>query len=275
MWAMWGANVLNLVFQLLLVPDFGAVGSAYGTLAARVGLMLALFAVLASMKEGGALGLRSRPAPDPAAAAEQRRIGYAAGLAFFVETGAFSGMNVIAGWIGGLAVAGWAVVLNVAAVIFMVPLGLAAAASVLVARAHGADDRPAVARAGGVAFLVTVAFTGLVSFLMWPGAGFVTELYTRDPALAAMVAGALTLACLFFIADGLQVVGAHMLRARGDVWLPTAVQILSYAILMLPLGWAFGLQAGLGLDGIVWAVVVASLVSAGLLVARFWQLARR
>ena len=44
---------------------------------------------------------------------------------------------------------------------------------------------------------------------------------------------------------------------------------------MLPLGWLFAHPMGMGVDGIVWSVIVASLVSAGLLTGRFLQLAKR
>jgi len=281
MWAMWAANALNLVLQLILVPGafglpaLGAQGAALGTIAARIAMMAALAVFIWRMREGQALGLFGRPEPDLAAETEQRRIGYGAGLALFAESSAFSAMNIVAGWVGGPAVAGWAIVLNVAAVIFMVPLGLGGAASVLVGKAHGADNRPALAAAGAAAFAVTIVFTGLVTLTVWAAPGFIAGLYTRDPALTALTAGALSLACLFLIADGLQVVGAHMLRARGDVLIPTLVQVLSYAVVMLPLGWALALPAGLGLNGIVWAVIAASFLSAGLLVTRFWVLARR
>lgn len=281
MWAMWGANLVNLLLQLVLVPGalglpaLGAQGAAWGTLAARLLLAGVLAAYICRMAEARALGLFDRPPRDRAAEAEQRRIGYGAGLALFAESAAFSSMNIVAGWIGGATVAGWAIVLNVAAVIFMVPLGLAAAAAILVGRAHGADDREGLIRASVAAFGVTTVFGAAVTLLVWPGAGLIAGLYTRDAALAALAAGALVLACLFFLADALQVVGAHMLRARGDVLVPTMIQVLSYAVVMLPLGWALALPAGLGLDGIVWAVVAASLLSAGLLVSRFWLLARR
>jgi hypothetical protein len=43
---------------------------------------------------------------------------------------------------------------------------------------------------------------------------------------------------------------------------------------MLPLGWALALPAGLGLAGIVWSVVAASVMSAGLLLGRFAWVAR-
>ena len=67
----------------------------------------------------------TRPEPDRPASIEQRRIGYGAGVSNFFEVAAFASMNIFAGWIGGLAVAAWAIVLNVAAIVFMVPLGLA------------------------------------------------------------------------------------------------------------------------------------------------------
>jgi len=279
--AMWFANVVNLALDLVLVPGafglpaLGAAGAAWATMGARVGLMLFLFAYLAGLRDAKALGVFARPRPEPRAAIEQRRIGYAAGAAIFFETAAFSAMSIVAGWVGGLAVAGWAVVLNVTAVIFMVPLGVSVAASVLVARAHGADDRAGVARAGGVAFGLTALIGLAATLVVWPGAELIAGLYTTDPALVALAAGALALACLFFIADGLQVVGAQMLRSRGDVWAPTAVQFACFGGLMLPLAWALAVPGGMGLAGIVWAVVAASLLSASLLVWRFWALSGR
>ncbi len=278
MLAMWAANAVNLALDLVLVPGgfglpaLGAVGSGWATLSARF-VWVAVLAVLAArIPEGRALF--RRPARDPTAEIEQRRIGYGAGAAFFVEAGAFSAMNVVAGWVGGLAVAGWAILLNVTAIVFMVPLGIAMAASVRVARAHGAEDWAGVRRAGLVGFALAGGIAALVSLAVWPGARAVAGAYSRDPALVALTAGALALACLFFIADALQVVGSQILRACGDVWFSTAVQVASYALVMLPLGWRLAVGARMGLEGIVWAVIVASLMSAALLVARFTWVAR-
>lgn len=279
--AMWIANGVNLAVDLVLVPGgfglepMGALGAAWGTFAARTALVIAAGVFVLRLKDVRALGLFDKPARDRALEAEQRRIGYATGAAFFVETAAFSGMNVVAGWVGGLAVAGWAITLNVTAIIFMVPMGLAAAASVLVARAYGVGNAQGVARAGALGFGVTVALLAVVSLMVLWLAAPIAGLYTRDPALAALTAGALVLGCLFFVADGLQVVASQMLRACADVWVPTWVQIASYAAVMLPLGAFLAVPAGLGLTGIMWAVIVASFMSAGLLVARFAVLTRR
>ena len=47
----------------------------------------------------------------------------------------------------------------------------------------------------------------------------------------------------------------------------------AYGAIMMPLGWV--LAPRLGVDGLIWAVIVASLVSASLLTGRFVRVARR
>jgi MATE family multidrug resistance protein len=90
-----------------------------------------------------------------------------------------------------------------------------------------------------------------------------------------MAGGGLALACLMFLPDALQVVTAQALRARGDVWLPSGTHLASYILLMAPLAWFLAIPMGHGLTGMVWAVVLASLVSCVLLLTRFWALGRR
>jgi MATE family multidrug resistance protein len=122
---------------------------------------------------------------------------------------------------------------------------------------------------------VCTVVTGIICLVVWLGAEPIASAYTRDPALVAVTVPAVVLACLFFVADGVQVVAAQALRARGDVAVPTATHVISYAIVMLPLGYALAHPLGLGLAGIVWSIIIASLLAAGFLTARFALLARR
>lgn len=273
------ANIVNLALNLWLVPGAlgvsGAEGSAWATAGARLALMLMLLGYVALWSGAREHGVFD-PAPDgPGAAREQRRVGYGAGTSYFVESSAFSGMSLIAGWLGGLDVAAWAIVLNLAALIFMGPLGLSSATGVLVGRAYGARDHRALVRSGVLGFGVCTVLTGLICLGVWLGAPLIAGAYTRDVLLQALVVPAIALSCLFFMADGLQVVAAQALRARGDVLVPTVTHVISYALVMLPLGYAFAFPLGLGLSGIVWAIIVASLVAAAFLLSRFALLARR
>jgi MATE family multidrug resistance protein len=278
---MWAANVLNLALDLWLVPGhsgfpvFGAVGAAWATLFSRVFMAVALLAYIALMPQAKALGVFSKPTDGPAAAHEQQRIGYGSGASMFIEIGAFAGMTLIAGQLGGLQAAAWATILNVAAMIFMVPLGLSSATAVLVGRAFGARDHDGVTRSGFLGFAVTTVLLAVICVLVGFGSKAVTSVYTLDPILIGMIAPALVLSCIFYIPDGLQVVGAQALRARGDVWLPTFFHLASYAVIMVPLAWFLAHRTSMGIEGIVWSVIVASFISGALQVGRFTWLAKR
>jgi MATE family multidrug resistance protein len=278
---MWGANLVNLAIDLVLVPGrfgapaLGAVGGACATLGSRTALMIATLVYIACMREARELGVFAKPPRERAAEAEQRRIGFGAGASNLFEVASFAAMNIIAGWLGGLAVAAWSIVLNVASLIFMVPLGLSTSTAVLVGSAYGARDAKGVNRAGAIGLSVTALFGVTVALAVWPARALIAGLYTTSAPVIAMAAPALGLACLFFIPDCLQAVTAQALRARGDVWVPSATHLISYAVVMAPLGWFLALPLRMGLTGTVLAVVIASLLSAGLLLTRFAVLAKR
>lgn len=279
--AMWVCNGVNLGLNLLLVPGafglpaMGAEGAAWATFGSRAVLAVWLLVYVYRMSDAREWGVYDKVQVTPAAAWELFKPGVGAGASYFIEVSAFNAMHFYAGWLGGLAVAAWSVILNVAAVVFMLPLGLAAATGVLVGRAYGAGDQRGVIRAGMLGFAVCVVMLGVVSLVVLVGAPTIAGLFTKDVALAALVAPGLVLCTLFYIVDGIQVVGAQALRARGDVWMPTLTHMISYLAIMIPLGWVLTFPLGLGLDGILWAVIVASFASAGLLLARFWLLSRR
>ena len=279
MWAMWVANGVNLVLNLVLVPDAlglgfdGAFASAWATFGARAALAAFLLIYILRLPEARALGVFDRPARDPEGEREQRKVGYGGGASYFIEVGAFAAMTFIAGQLGAIETGAWTIVLNISAIVFMIPLGLSSATAVLVGKAYGAGDGRGVLRAGLAGMGVAAALGTLVALVTWPTAHLMAAAYNRDPALIAVAAPALALATLFFVADAIQVVAAQANRAAGDVWWPTIMHFVSYGLIMMPLGWV--LAHVIGVDGIVWAVILASLISAALLAARFVRVARR
>lgn len=277
--AMWAANGVNLALNLLLVPDLlgigfdGAFASAWATFGARAALAVFLVVYILRLPEARALGVFDKPQRDPQGARDQVKVGLGAGASYFIEVGAFSGFTFFAGQIGAAETAAWAVVLNVSAIVFMIPMGLSSATAVLVGRSFGAGDGRGVLRAGLVGLGVVAATTFVVALLVWPSAHLIVGAYNRDPALLAIAAPALVLATLFFVADGVQVVAAQANRAAGDVWWPTIMHFTAYGAVMMPLGWV--LAHRMGVDGLVWAIIIASLTSSTLLAGRFVHIARR
>ena len=279
MWAMWIANGVNLLLNLVLVPDLlgigqsGAAASAWATFGARTALAVFLVIYILRLPEARALGVFAKPQRDLTAEREQRKVGYGAGSSYFIEVGAFAAMTFIAGQLGAVETTAWTIALNVSAIVFMVPMGLSAATAVLVGRAYGAKDGDGVMRAGLVGIGVVTALSLVIALIIWPTADILASAYNRDPVLLAVAAPALALTALFFVADAIQVVAASANRAAGDVWWPTIMHFVSYAAIMMPLGW--WLAHAIGVNGLVWAVIIASLVSAVLLTGRFVRIARR
>lgn len=277
--AMWVANAVNLGLNLMLVPDLlglgvdGAVASAWATFGARTALAIFLVIFILRLPEARALGVFSKPKRDKAVEREQVKVGVGAGASNFIEVGAFAAMTLFAGQLGAAETASWAVVINVSAIVFMVPMGLGSATAVLVGRSYGARDRDGVMRGGlaGIGVVTVLAF--IIAIGLWLTAPLVVSAYTTDPVILAIAAPALVLATLFFVADAQQVVAALANRAAGDAVWPTLMHLLSYGVIMIPLGW--WLAHRIGVDGLVWSVIVASLISGALLIGRFVRIAKR
>lgn len=279
MWAIWVANGINLLLNLLLVPDTlglgfdGAFASAWATFFARASLAVFLIWWIVRLPDARALGVFNKPQRDLPAEREQRRIGYGGGSSYFVEVGAFAAMTVFAGRLGALETTAWTIALNISAIVFMVPLGLSSATAVLVGRAYGARNPAEVLRSGLIGMAVVAGLTAVIGLLVWPFAQQVVSIYNREAAVLAVAVGAVALTAAFYVPDAIQVVAASANRAAGDIWWPTGMHIVSYGLIMTPLGWV--LSQHMGIKGLVWAVIVASLVSAVLLTGRFFRVTGR
>jgi MATE family multidrug resistance protein len=131
-----------------------------------------------------------------------------------------SGRGYLMGLIDAEVVAAHAIALQIAALTFMVPLGLSQAATVRVGRALGRKDPEAITRAGWTALALGVVFMSVMALAMWI---FPRELATLflDPEagnerVIALAVSFLTVAAAFQIFDGAQVVAAGMLRGLHD-----------------------------------------------------------
>lgn len=263
---MWLANGVNLALNLLLVPKYGAVGSAYATVGARGFLAVSLSAWLLFARDAKTYGTRSNhDAPKYSALL---RVGAAAALSQAAEAGAFSGMTVIAGRLGEQAVAGYQVCLNLLAVLFMVALGVAAATAVLTSEAVGRARYDEATRASFMGLKVIVLFMFGAGALVVVAASSIARLYTADAELVLILAALLPWTALAVVPDAAQAVAASALRAQGDNWAPTASHVFAYALVMPALGLYLAEHEALGVRGLLIAVTLASVLSAAVLVLR-------
>lgn len=201
------------------------------------------------------------------------RIGAPIGLMLAAETGLFSAVALLVGWLGPDALAAHAIALQLAAIAFMVPLGLSHATTARVGLALGARDMPRMRSAAWVSLGATTVFMSSTALLFWLAPKTLIGLFLdpTDPAAAtsfALAVGYLGVAALFQLADGAQVSAASALRGMGDTAAPMAAAIAGYWLIGFPSAWALGFPAGLEGLGVWFGLALGLGAAAALLIAR-------
>jgi MATE family multidrug resistance protein len=206
------------------------------------------------------------------------RLGWPIGLTMALEMGVFALAAYFMGWIGAPAVAAHAVALQLAALTFMVPLGLGQAATVRVGLALGRRDEAAITRAGWTAWVIGVAFMGTMALVMWSVPRRLVTLFLVDvPANALVIALAvsfLRVAAAFQLVDGAQVIGAGMLRGLHDTRWPLLFALVGYWVVGLGIGAWLAFAAdweGVG----IWIGLASGLASVAVLMLARWVMRDR
>ena len=276
-WVVFVANGVNALFNWMLIygglgaPAMGPVGSAWATLIARTFMLAGLIALGWPLLKKGLPGWAGAitPARLIALAKDVVPVGLQVGL----ESWAFGGSTMLVGLLGATSLAAHSVTLNMAALSFMVPLGISAAASTRVGNLMGANLpwRRAAWTAVGLGACVMVASASLYTLFPEP----LLRLFTDDPGVLLVGVGLLPLLATFQVFDGIQVVSFGVLRGAGDVRLPALANVLGYWVLGLPVGYWLAFRGGWGARGIWLGLTIGLAVVAVLLLVRLRYTAER
>lgn len=205
------------------------------------------------------------------------KMGTPIGLTMLFESAAFNAAVFIMGRIGEATLAAHAIAIQIATITFMLSVGFSQAASVRVGRFLGAQDWPALRRAGWTSFVLGVGAMTLcgVAMALAPRAMVALFLDPDAPANAEVVRLAsqfLMVAALFQILDASQSVGAGMLRGLHDTRWPMVFMLVGHWGVGLPLGAWLALRTSLGGLGVWIGFVAALTLVAGLVIARWSKL---
>jgi multidrug resistance protein, MATE family len=292
MFALVSANVVNafanwaFIYGNLGMPELGVPGAAWATFASRVYMSGLLFGAVwwadrtalragGSASPGGPLGEPHATALGAGTARAHTSIrrlvelGLPAASTVTAEVGVFAVATALAGRLEPVATASHQIALNIAAVAFMIPLGLASAGAVRVGNAVGAENPRGAAAAGwtviamGTAFML---FSGLL-FVIIPRP--LIGLFSRDADVLALGSSLLLIAALFQLFDGLQGVITGTLRGLGDTRTPMVTNLAAHWLVGLPVGYTLCFIAGWGAAGLWWGLSVG-LILAGAVLLTVW-----
>ena len=279
MWIALAMNVVNgllnwaFIFGHLGAPRMGVVGAGVATAISEILMLVALLAAIRiyRLQRGSETDLRMARLRW-SGFAEIVRLGTPLALMLALEYWAFAISTLWAGRLGSTALAAHTIVLNLASVSYMVPLGIGLAATTRVGNLVGAGDRRGAQRAAWVAFAMGGGMMLLFAVAFISGRSWIPTWYTRDAQTIALAAMLLPIVSAFQLFDGLQVVGSGILRGMGRTRPAAAFNVIGYYIIGLPVGWWLSRPERLGLPGIWWGLASGLFVIA--LLALGW-VARR
>ena len=275
------ANVINIFANYAFVyghygfPAMGAVGSAVATTLIRVILAVGMFIIVFCIDENDLYGVWVKPEKNREENRRIRSVGYGAAVTIGVEEGSYSAVNIMAGWLGALALGAYTIMLNVSTNVFVLASGVGTASAVLMGIAKGKKSVLEMKIVGYTALFFNLAIMLFCSALFLLCPNFIASVYTKDPELADKTLPLGMICSVLCIFDGTQQVMVNVLRGAVDILIPTICQGAAFIFIMLPLIWLFSFKWDYGVMGMAYAMIIACACAAVFLIARFVLICRR
>ncbi len=269
------ANLVNVMANYTLIfghfgfPALGVVGSAWATSISRWVMLLTLVAAAAPRIRQYLAGswsalLAMRALWQPL------RLGIPIGVQVSLEMWLFAAVALLMGNLGARELAAHQIALTLAALAFMVPLGISGAAATRVGNAIGRRDMGGARRAAVICLGLGTAVMSVSALAFALAPEFLSRWFTLEAEVIAVAVLLLPVAAAFQIFDGLQVVAIGALRGAADTRFPAVIALVGYWFLGLPLAAFLAFRTDLGPRGLWWGLTLG-LGSVGILVvARLW-----
>lgn len=275
-------NALNVLLNWVFIyghwgaPAMGAVGAGIATLVSRIGMPVCLFvAIMLHRHWRDYIRLFSRHLSSWREVCHIARIGFPVGGQTFFETVTFTLAVVAIGWISKEAVAAHQIASQISNLTFMLAVGIGAGTTIRVSHQLGKGDLPAVRMASNASIHLVILMNTIGAALMIGLRHYIPYLFTEDQEVITIASQLLVFAGLYQYSDGLQAVGASMLRGITDVKVPMVIAFISYIIIGLLIGYVCAFPLGMGAAGIWIGFIVGLTFAAVLFHTRFNRLYKR
>jgi len=245
------------------IPEMGSEGCGYATSIVSMIMFFAMLRIILSSKKYKKTELlKEFNGPSLKVSKEILKLGVPIGVGIFAEMTMFSGAAIIIGQLGDKILSGHAVALNIASILFMLPLAIGLAGSTRVGNLLG-EKRFLDAKYSsyvGVSLCFIGALFNMIMLLIFRE-NF-SSIYSKDIEVINVAISLLIYASIFQIPDGIQMGSLGALRGYKDTFAPMVFLIISYWIFAIPLGYFltnYGFTKPLGAEG-MWISMIMGLI---------------
>ena len=269
------SNVINVVLNAVLIfglfgfPRLEIIGAAYATLISRVIMFLLILIYCLNDRRFSKYILKTKFLVNLNHIKDIFRIGFASGLQYIFEVGAFSVATVMTGSIGAIHLAAHQIALNLASISYMIASGIGSASMISLSYYDGKRNFEDMRRSGFASFLLVFILMIVSALVFIIFRNYLPVLYVDDSSVINIASTLLIIAGLFQISDGIQAVGLGILRGIRDIKKPTIVTFISYWIISIPLSYFLGIEYGYGVYGIWIGLSVGLTLAAIFHITRF------
>ncbi len=266
---LWLANAINLIldpcfiFGLGPFPKLGVTGAAVATLTGRSCGVLYQFWILTNGRSRVHLAARHlRIVPD--VIWSLMRVSFTGVLQFLVAHISWLVLVRIISTFGSLAVAGYTIGIRVFMFIILPSWGLSGAAATMVGQNLGAKKPERAERAvyvtGGFNAVYLVAVGAILIF----APHWIVAFFSSDPVVTKYAADCLRIIGYGNITYAFGMVMIQAFNGAGDTVTPTIINVISFWMCEIPLGWYLANRTSMGVDGVFTAIPIANTVMTAL-----------
>jgi putative MATE family efflux protein len=260
--SLWLANGINIVLDPCLIfglgpfPEMGVTGAAVATTIGRgIGVVYQLYYLLGGR---GRLEFRLRHLALEIALMRRMIIISIGGIGqFLIATASWIVIMRIVAFYGSAAIAAYTIALRIIEFVFLPAWGLGNAAATLVGQNLGAGqpDR-AEASAWQAARYNAIFMTGLglLSFIAAPA---IANLFSNEPEVLRYGANCIRILGVGYPMYAVGMIMIQALNGAGDTATPSALNLLAFWLVQIPLAWLLAEPLAFGPNGVFWAIVMS------------------
>lgn len=271
MWLILGANVFNiggnyaLIYGNIGAPELGLFGAGIATLAARIGCMAVMIAVMLRARRYAPYreGFLHRAARH----GDNRllwRTSIPVSLQMTFESGSFTAAAVMTGWLGAIPLAAFQIIVIIGTLGFCIYYSIGSAITIKVANAAGTGDTGGMRHMAWAGYHIMLLMMTVSSVTFVVAGPALMRAFTTDPAVLALAGTLLFPLVLYQLGDATQITFANALRGTSRVMPMLWIAFVCYVVVGIPATYLLGITAGMGVYGIILSFS-ASLFLAGAL----------
>lgn len=252
---------INVIFNYLLIfgkmgfPELGGVGSGYAT--AITYWLITIMAVVIAHKyvPFSSFGIfRKLYLISLSKWKEILIIGVPIGFAIFFETSIFAAVTLFMSKFNTATIAAHQAALNFASLLYMVPLSVSMALTIVIGFEVGARRYKDAKEYSWMGISIAVIMAFICGVLLFFTRSEVAAIYSKDQEVISLTAHFLIFAIFFQLSDAIQAPVQGALRGYKDVNITLVMTLISYWVIGLPFGYvlanftdwgAFGYWIGL------------------------------